>query len=114
MNKQQKQQSTTLRLSKLDRRMPTLELIGQCLAEAQKNPGRNIEQPFAVGKPVYTYSLACTFDPTQHTAEANWTLFQGEGQYRESLWTYQTGDPALILNLLLKECQPGDEIKPAG
>ncbi len=92
-----------LKLAKLDRQLPSFELIAQCLEEARKVPLRPIEQPFAVGKPVYTYCLTCLVSP-ETGQDPTWTLFQGEGTRKESLWTFQTGDAGIIRNLVTQEC----------
>lgn len=92
-----------LKLAKLDRQLPSFELIAQCLEEARKVPLRPIEQPFAVGKPVYTYCLSCLVSP-ETGPDPTWTLFQGEGTRKESLWTFQTGDAGIIRNLITQEC----------
>lgn len=92
-----------LKLAKLDRQLPSFELIAQCLEEARKVPLRPIEQPFAVGKPVYTYCLTCLVSP-ETGPDPTWTLSQGEGTRKESLWTFQTGDAGIIRNLVTQEC----------
>ncbi len=95
----------TFKLPKLDRRVPNLEIIGQCLMEAQKMMGRTVEQPFSAGKPVYTYCLSCHYD-SPGTAPL-WHLHLGEGPTRDTLWSHQTTDTSLIASLVSKEC-PAD------
>lgn len=90
-----------LRLQKLDQ-LPTYEIIAHCFKEAQKHVGKPVEQPFAIGKPVYTYALACHFET--ESSEPVWNLFLGEGGYRETRFTYPTRDIAIILKLVNKEC----------
>ncbi len=107
MNRPYKSGIAALKLPKLDRRLPTLEEICLFLSESQKTPGRAVEQPFAVGKPLYTYCLTCLVENPGEIPK--WSLFQGDGPSGDSLWSHQTGDAGLVRNFILKECpEEGD------
>lgn len=107
MNRPYKSGIAALKLPKLDRRLPTLEEICLFLSESQKTPGRAVEQPFAVGKPLYTYCLTCLVENPGEIPK--WSLYQGDGPSGDSLWSHQTGDAGLVRNFILKECpEEGD------
>ena len=93
----------TGKLVKLDRlsNLPTIDDITSVLNQAREGPGKQIELPWQleVSEDLYRLVASCSHG----TLEPTWNLLIGEGRDEIEVWTYQTGDVALVLNLVLSE-----------
>lgn len=88
---------------KLDRlsNLPTIDDITNVLNQSREAPGKQIELPWQLESTgdLYRLLVACSHG----NSEPTWNLLIGEGRDEIEVWTYQTGDVALVLNLVLSE-----------
>ncbi|MBI1272044.1 DUF4388 domain-containing protein [bacterium] len=81
--------------------LPTIDDITGMLAQSRQTPGKQFELPWQFYNSSDIYRLIATC--SQNVSEPTWNLMIGEGRDEIEVWTYQTGDVALVLNLVLSE-----------
>ncbi len=82
-------------------RLPNLNDIAFLQDQSRGKVGRACELAWQSPKSPLVYRLLCTC--RQNSFEPSWELLTGEGRNEVEVWTYQTTDVALILNLVLSE-----------
>jgi len=94
--------SLPLRLPPLES-LPASKDITEMLHQAQKTPGRFIELSWLRPGTDVNLALSCHLN-AQGTGEPIWQLTEGLNRALREIWTYPSGDLALILNLVTAEC----------
>lgn len=95
----QNQRRQTTEIGRFER-LPNLNDISFLQEQARQKGPRTCEIAWHSGK-TNLYRLLCTCK--QNSFEPAWELLTGEGRNEVEIWTYQTTDVALILNLVLSE-----------
>jgi len=93
--------SLPLRLPRLES-LPGSKDVAEALQHAQKTPGRRIELSWL--RPGTDVNLTLTCNLNFHNGEPIWQLTEGLHRDIREIWTYPSGDLALILNLVTAEC----------
>lgn len=81
--------------------LPNIENITYVMTRSREAPNTPVELSWALGESLIIYRLRST--TTLDSSEPTWDLLVGEGRDEIQAWTYQTGDVALVLNLVLSE-----------
>lgn len=81
--------------------LPNIDDITSVLEQARQTPGKDFELSWEMGTTgdIYRLAAGCSHD----SSEPTWNLLIGEGRDEIQVWSYQTGDVALVLNLVLSE-----------
>ncbi|MBZ0189644.1 MAG: DUF4388 domain-containing protein [Candidatus Obscuribacterales bacterium] len=90
----------TIQLPRLET-LPGIENITYLLSRSRETPNNSVELVWTLGDSLIAYHLRAT--TTLESSEPTWDLLVGEGRDEIQVWTYQTGDVALVLNLVLSE-----------
>lgn len=96
----QNQRRQTTQVGKFER-LPNLNDIAFLQEQSRQKVTRTCEIAWQNSSAGTLYRLLCTCK--QNSFEPAWELFTGEGRNEVEVWTYQTTDVALILNLVLSE-----------
>lgn len=100
-----KAQLPPLRLSGLST-LPGYEDVFHVLSQGQVLAGRTVELPWKAAQYAKECLLSVTCDKDGN--EPLWVFNTVAGQSKDVVWSYQSGDVALIHNLILRECLGGD------
>ena len=94
--------------------LPTVSDVNNLLSEARKGAGKMYHLPWVVEAKGLLYDLGCLI--TADIMDPQWTLSTGGltgGLSTAALWSHESPDIDLILNLCLMECEVPSDAGPA-
>lgn len=90
-----------IRLPRLGQ-VPTYDDLRRILEQALEARGRTVELPFNPEQQQFGYMVSVLSDP--NGGEPVWTLTTGDGNRVNVLFTYQTSDITLVINMIESQC----------
>ena len=83
--------------------IPTKDIYQVMYEQARDNQPRDVEQLFVAPNTNLTYSLSCKFESGKH--HPLWTLLEDDGTEAQMLWQQESGDFALIDDMVCMSAQ---------